>query len=125
MRQTEELDLIPDDQNGSRKNRRSVLTALNKAIVKDTSRQMQLPISITSNDVQAWYDRTVLWIASMSLQRIGLSQEVAFSVTNTLQSVTHAINTAFGLSIEKNISRQTLQAKVVDKGMEQDLPYGL
>ena len=101
MRQTEELDLIPDDQNGSRKNRRSVLTALNKAIVTDISRHIQLPISITSNDVQACYDRTVLWIASMSLQRIGLSQEVAFSVTNTLQSVTHTINTAFGLSIEK------------------------
>ena len=35
MRQAEKLDLIPDDQNGSRKKRRSVLTALNKVIVTD------------------------------------------------------------------------------------------
>ena len=38
MRRAEELNLIPDDQDGSRKYRRSVLTALNKVIVTDISR---------------------------------------------------------------------------------------
>ena len=84
MRQIEELNLIPDDQDGSRKHRRSVLTALNKVIVTDISRQMRLPLTITSNDSQACYDRIVLWIASLALQRIGLRQEAAFSMINTL-----------------------------------------
>ena len=61
---------------------------------------MRLPLTITSNDAQACYDRIVLWIASLSLPRIGLSQDSAFSMTNTLQSSTHYINTAFGISIE-------------------------
>ena len=60
MRQAEKLDLIPDDQNGSPKHRRSVLTALNKVIVTDISRQMRLLIPITSNDPQACYYYIVL-----------------------------------------------------------------
>ena len=36
----------------------------------------------------------------MAFQRIGLSQEAAFFMTNTLQLVTHYINTAFGLPKE-------------------------
>ena len=44
----------------------------------------------------------VLWIVSLALQRIRLSQEAVFSITNTLQLATHDINTVFGISIEKN-----------------------
>ena len=101
MRRVEELNLIPDDQDRSRKHRRSVLTALNKVIVTDISRQMHLYLIIPSNDAQACYDLIVLWIASLALQRIGLRKEAAFSMTNTLQYATHDINTAFGISIEK------------------------
>ena len=59
-RRSKELNLIPNDQDGSRKHRRSVLTAINKVIVTDISRQMRLPLTITSNDAQACYDRIVL-----------------------------------------------------------------
>ena len=62
---------------------------------------MRLPITITSNDDQACYDRIVQWILSLTLQRIGLSQEAVFSITNTLQSATYDINTSFDISIEK------------------------
>ena len=72
MRQAEKLDLIPDDQNGSRKNRRSVLTALNKVIVTDISRQMRLPLSMISNDTQACYDRIVIWMQNLRNPSIGL-----------------------------------------------------
>ena len=57
--------------------------------------------TINSNDAQACYDRIVLWIASLALQRIGLTAKAAFSMTNTLQSATHDIATAFGISIDK------------------------
>ena len=83
------------------KNRRSVLTALNKVLVIDIPRQMRLPITVISNDVQAYFNRIFLWIASLALKRIGLSKEGAFSMTNTLQSSTYDINTAFGISIKK------------------------
>ena len=101
IQRTEELHLIPEEQSMSRKGRRSVLIALNKVLVTDISRQTRLPLAINSNDAQACYDRIVLWIASLALQRIGLSVEAAFSMTNTLQYATHDIPTAFGTSIDK------------------------
>ena len=84
IQRTEELHLIPEEQLGSRKGRRSVLTTLNKVLVTDIPRQTRLPLRINSNDAQAWYDCIVLWIASLALQRIGLSAEAACSMTNTL-----------------------------------------
>ena len=78
MRQTEELDLIPDDQNGSRKKRRSVLTALNKVIVTDIYWQMRLPLSMTNNDAQACYDRIVIWIQNLRILSIDLWTNFVF-----------------------------------------------
>lgn len=60
IRQAEELHLIPEDQSGSRRGRRSVLTALNKILVIDISRQNRLPLTINMNDAQGCYDRIVL-----------------------------------------------------------------
>ena len=61
-----------------------MLTALNKVLVTENSRQSRLPLTIINNDAQVCYDRIVLWIASLALHLIGLSEEVAFSMTNTL-----------------------------------------
>ena len=101
IQQTEQLQLIPEEQSGSRKGRRPVLTALNKVLVTGISQQTRLFLTINNNDDQACYDCTVLWIASLALQRIGLSAEAAFSMTNTLQSTTYDITTAFGIYINK------------------------
>ena len=77
------------------------MTALNKFLVTDISRQTRLHLRINSNDAQACYDRIILWIESLAIQRIGLSEEVAFSITNTVQLTAHNIATSFGISIEK------------------------
>ena len=97
----EELHFILEEQSGSRKRRRSVLTALNKVLVIEISRQTRLPLTINSNDDHVCYDRFVLWIASLALQRIWLSAEAAFWMINTLQSATHDIATAFVIYINK------------------------
>ena len=56
---------------------------------------------INNNDDQACYDRIVLWIVSLVLRRIGLKKKSWFSIANTLQSLTHNINTSCEISIEK------------------------
>ena len=104
IRRAEELHLIPEEQSGSRKHRRAVLTALNKVLVTDISRQLRLPLTVTSNDAKACFDRIVLWVASLALQRIGLSSTAAFAMTNTLQSATHNIKTAYGESNQQYTS---------------------
>ena len=65
------------------------------------SRKSKLLSTINSNDAQIYYDRIVLWIASLVLQMIGLSKEATSSMIRTLQLTTHDINTVFGVSIEK------------------------
>ena len=61
----------------------------------DISRQLRLPLTVTSNDAEAYFDRIVLWVVSLTLQRIGLSSTAALAMTNTLQSVTHNIKIAY------------------------------
>jgi len=100
MRRTEGLQLLPEEQSSLWKIRRSVLTALNKILVTDFSRQSRLLLTINSNDDQAYHDRIILWIASFTLQKIWVSKEAEFSTTNTLQSKTYDINMVFGVSIE-------------------------
>ena len=67
IQRAEELHSIPGEQSGSRKGKRPVLTALNKVLVTDISRQTRLPLTINSSDAQAYYDCIVLWIASLAL----------------------------------------------------------
>ena len=55
---------------------------------------------INNNDDQACYDHIVLWIVSLVLRRIRLNKKSWFSIANTLQSVTHNINTSCEISIE-------------------------
>ena len=63
--------------------------------------KLQLPPTITSNDTRACYD----WIsASLALQRVRLSAEAVYGMTNALQSVTNDINTVFGVSMMQYFS---------------------
>ena len=80
------------------------MTALNNFLVTDISRQTRLHLRINSNDAQDCYDPIVLWISSLALQRVGSSTEAAFSMTKTLQSATHDIATAFGISIDNHFT---------------------
>ena len=54
--------------------KRLVLTELNTGLVTDIYRKLQLPLTINSNDSQACYDRIILGITSIALQRIRLSK---------------------------------------------------
>ena len=104
IQRAEELHFIPEEKSGSRNHRRLVLTALNRVLVTNISRQLRLPLTATSNDAKACFDRIDLWVASLALQRIGLSSIAAFAMTNTLQSTTHNINTAFRDSTQQYTS---------------------
>lgn len=57
MRKAEELKMILEEQSGSRKHRRSRLTALNKLLVIYISRKIRPPLTITSNDAHNCYDK--------------------------------------------------------------------
>ena len=118
------IAFIPEEQSGSRKWRQSVLTALNKVLVTDISRQIRQLLTINRNDAQACYDRIVLWIVSLALHRIGLSAEAEFSTTNTLQSATYDIATVFGIFIDKYFPTTPPHQGSGQGNGAQDLPSG-
>ena len=60
IRRAEELHFNPEKQSSFRKNRRSILTALNNVLVTDISRQMRLLLRINNKDTQECYDRIVI-----------------------------------------------------------------
>ena len=50
IQRVKEYNLILEEQLGSRKGRRSVLTVLKNNLVTEISRQTRLPLTINSND---------------------------------------------------------------------------
>jgi hypothetical protein len=100
MRRAERLLLLPKEQAGSRKFRRSVLSALEKVFCNDIIRQRRLAAIILSNDAKSCYDRIVLWLAALALRRVGLHIGPTLEMMFTLQHAVHTVNTAFGDSTD-------------------------
>ena len=96
MRRAETLQLLPDEQAGSRKGHRSILTALNKVLTNDLIRARRLPAVMIFNDAKSCYDRIVLWLAALALRRLGTSKPATLEMMNTLQGARHKICTAYG-----------------------------
>ena len=106
MANAEKFKLIPNEQAGSRKNHRSILTALNKVLCIDIARARRIPTIIVFNDAKSCYDRIVLWIAAISLRRLGVSKNATLEMLRTLQTASHKICTAYGdSSISYNANR--------------------
>ena len=98
MARAEQLDLLPDEQSGSRKANRSILTALNKVLANDLIRARRVPSVLIFNDAKSCYDRIVLWIAALALRRLGTSKNATLEMMKTLQKADHKICTAYGNS---------------------------
>ena len=96
MELAEKLNLLPDEQAGSRKGHRSNLTALNKVLTNDLIRARRLPSIIIFNDAKSCYERNLLWIAALALRRLGTSTPASLEMMRTLQTVKHKICTAYG-----------------------------
>jgi hypothetical protein len=100
VQKAEEHNLIPAEAYGSRPGRRANICALNKVLTYDVLRQRRLPAALCSNDAVSCYDRIVHSIASICLQRLGVSAEACHMMFGTLQDLQHYISTAYGISEE-------------------------
>ena len=101
MANVESFNLLPNEQAGSRKNHRAILTALSKVLCIDLIRARKIPTIIIFNDAKSCYDRIVLWIAALALRRLGATKESTLEMTRTLQAASHKICTAYGDSTSK------------------------
>ena len=89
MALAEKLQLLPDEQAGSRKGHRSNLTTLNKVLTNNLIRSRRIPTIIIFNDAKSCYGRIVLWIAAIALRRLGTSAEASQEMMRALQTAKH------------------------------------
>jgi hypothetical protein len=71
--------------------------ALNKVLTYDILRQKRIPAALCSNDAVSCYDRIVHAVASLCMQRLGVSAATCQLMFGTLQNMKHYVSTAYGM----------------------------
>ena len=100
MRCAEANSLLPPEQYGSRKKKKTILHAVNKRLFYDSVYLQRQPAALCSNDAQSCYDRIAHSIASLALQRLGLPPGPITCMLCTIQQFKHHVRTTFGDSEE-------------------------
>jgi hypothetical protein len=67
-----------------------------KELASNLIRQKKQPGALNSNDVTACYDRITHSMASLCLQRNGVSDEPLICIFTTIQNMEHHIRTIYG-----------------------------
>ena len=98
MRHAEKYNLLPKEQYGSRKRHRSITCLLNKVLICNISRQLCLPLALTSNDAVKCYDYMIHNATSLSIQAAGIPHQPITAMFTVLQNAQHFVLTAFGKS---------------------------
>lgn len=98
IRQADTLGLIPLEAYGSRPGRRANICALNKVLAIDILHQLRRAGIICGNDASSCYDRIVHVVASICMQRLGVTPEVCKVMFGTLRELRHYVSTVFGQS---------------------------
>ena len=86
------------EQYGSRPDHQAITLGWNKRLTMDLSRLLALPLAFSSIDAMSCYDRIGHPTASMAMKRQGAPPQAVHSMLRTLQTATHRIRTAFGVS---------------------------
>jgi hypothetical protein len=98
MQHAEENQWIALEQYGSRKQVSAIDHCLNKRLSFDIIRQYKHPAAICVNDMKGCYDRIVHSVASICMQRMGMTMGPLRSMFFTLQNLQHFIRSAHGVS---------------------------
>ena len=106
MRHTEKYNLLPKEQCRSRKQHKSITCLMNKVFICNISRQLCLPLALTSNDVVKCYDYMIHNATSLSIQAVGIPHQPITAMFAVLQNAKHHVLTAFGKSKQSHGSQK-------------------
>ena len=93
MYQAEDLQLLAEEQFGSRKRHSAIDHCLNKVLMFDLSRLTRSTLTVCSNNAKGCYDRIVHSIACMSMLPVGVPKEPIVCMFTTLQNLRHHVRT--------------------------------
>jgi len=96
MFNAETMDLLADEQYGSRRNKAAVLQCLNKGLFYDLLRQWKKPAALCLNDAKSCYDQITLLAAALCLCRLGAPINAVQCMTKTIHGMNHHIRTICG-----------------------------
>jgi hypothetical protein len=119
MQQSEAANTIAPEQYGSRKRKSAILHATNKQLVFDLVRQRKINVVLLVLDATSCYDRISIPIASLCLQRQGVSQSQIKVMFVTLDQMVHYIRTSFGDSITFYTNHSDERFHVIGQGARQ------
>jgi hypothetical protein len=94
----EKYGLFADGQYGSRNHKAANTQALNKSLLIDISRLQKKTLIMVANDAKSCYDRVVLWALYFVMRKFRISKEIAKTMVEVLNEMTHNISTAHGVS---------------------------
>jgi hypothetical protein len=98
MAHAEKHNVMPKEQDGSRKGHKAVLCFLNKKLTTDIFRQKRQAMAFICNDAQQCYDRMAHAPTLLSMLRLGMLLAPVLAMFTTLQNARHHVSTAFGIS---------------------------
>ena len=100
MKVAETAEALPDDQNGSRKDRRSNIVVTDETVVNDISRQLRLPMAGLDLDLSEGYDRMLHNATMPSMIQHVAPEPAVYSTFETLANAEHYVLTAHGRSTQ-------------------------
>ena len=96
MKNAERLELLAEEQFGSRKNLSAEKHALNKRLMLDIMRVTKTPGVLTANDAKSCYDRILHFATYTALRRAGVPKQAVISMVHTLRTMQHTVRTGYG-----------------------------
>ena len=96
LEHAEKHNLLPPEQYGSRKGKKSIDHVINKRLTYDILRQTRRPGLLCSNDAKSCFDRVVHSVAMLAYRRLGIPHPPVLGMIKTIQNMKHHIRTTYG-----------------------------
>ncbi len=115
MYTAESLNLLANEQYGSRKQKVAVFQCLNKGLFYDLLRFWRHPVALCSNNAKSCYDRITLLAAALSMCRLGALIPAIQSMVTTIHGMNHHIQMAYG-DLTQSASREMWEVPITGIG---------
>jgi hypothetical protein len=96
MANAEQSKALAPEQYGSHKSHRATNLATDKVLTYDLFRQLCHPGAVCSNDAKSCYDLIRNSMASLAMQRMGVTSQAVDCMFTTIQEAAHLVRPGFG-----------------------------
>lgn len=96
MNHIKSLNIIASEQYGGRKNKSSIMLAINKVLNFDYIHTMKIIAALCSNNLVSCYDRIIHMLTGLILRSKGVPEPPIICMLSSIKNLEHSIRTVFG-----------------------------